>query len=79
MTPTPENKALLLQRLESHIRAVVGHFRDDVYAWDVVNEVIDPARPTASGGAPGSTSREPSTSTGRSRSPARSPPTPSST
>lgn len=41
MTPTPENKALLLQRLENHIRAVVGHFRDDVYAWDVVNEVID--------------------------------------
>jgi endo-1,4-beta-xylanase len=43
MTPTPENKALLLQRLESHIRAVVGHFGDDVYAWDVVNEVIDPS------------------------------------
>jgi len=43
MTPTPENKALLLQRLESHLRAVVGHFRDDVYAWDVVNEVIDPS------------------------------------
>ena len=44
MTPTPENKALLLQRLENHIRAVVGHFKDDVYAWDVVNEVIDPAQ-----------------------------------
>jgi endo-1,4-beta-xylanase len=44
MTPTPENKALLLQRLESHIRAVVGHFRDDVQAWDVVNEIIDPAQ-----------------------------------
>jgi endo-1,4-beta-xylanase len=45
MTPTPENKAILLQRLENHIRAVVGHFGDDVYAWDVVNEVIDPAQP----------------------------------
>jgi len=45
MTPTPENKALLLQRLESHVRAVVGHFKDDVSAWDVVNEVIDPAQP----------------------------------
>ena len=44
MTPTPENKALLLQRLENHIRAVVSHFGDDVWAWDVVNEVIDPAQ-----------------------------------
>ncbi len=43
MTPTPENKALLLQRLENHIRAVVSHFGDDVWAWDAVNEVIDPA------------------------------------
>ena len=45
MTPTPENKALLLLRLENHIRAVVSHFGDNVYAWDVVNEVIDPAQP----------------------------------
>ena len=44
MTPTPENKAILLQRLENHIRTVVGHFGDDVYAWDVVNEVIDPSQ-----------------------------------
>jgi endo-1,4-beta-xylanase len=44
LTPTPENKALLLGRLESHIRAVVAHFGDDVYAWDVVNEVIDPSQ-----------------------------------
>jgi len=42
MTPTPENKALLLARLENHIRAVVGHFGSDIYAWDVANEVIDP-------------------------------------
>lgn len=45
MTPTPENKALLLQRLENHIRAVVGRYKDDVYAWDVVNEVIDEGQP----------------------------------
>jgi GH35 family endo-1,4-beta-xylanase len=45
MTPTPENKALLLQRMENHIRAVVSHYKDDVYAWDVVNEVIDPTQP----------------------------------
>lgn len=44
MTPTPENKALLLQRLETHIRTVLTHFGPDVYAWDVVNEVIDPAQ-----------------------------------
>ena len=44
MTPTPENKALLLLRLETHIRAVVSHFGDDISAWDVVNEVIDPAQ-----------------------------------
>lgn len=45
MTPTPENKALLLQRLSRHIRAVVSHFGNDVYAWDVVNEPIDPSQP----------------------------------
>lgn len=42
MTPTPENRKLLLQRLERHIRGVVSHYKDEVYAWDVVNEVIDP-------------------------------------
>ena len=45
LKPTPENKALLLSRLEKHIRSVVGRYRDDVYAWDVVNEVIDPNQP----------------------------------
>jgi endo-1,4-beta-xylanase len=45
MQPTPENKALLLGRLRNHVRAVVFHFGDDVYAWDVVNEVIDPGQP----------------------------------
>jgi endo-1,4-beta-xylanase len=34
-----------LQRLEKHIREVVGHFKGEVYAWDVVNEPIDPAEP----------------------------------
>jgi endo-1,4-beta-xylanase len=45
MTPSPENRALLLQRMETHIREVVSHYRDDIYAWDVVNEVIDPSQP----------------------------------
>lgn len=44
MTATPENKALLLKRLENHIRTVVKHFGDSIYVWDVVNEVIDPAQ-----------------------------------
>jgi endo-1,4-beta-xylanase len=45
MTPTPENRALLLQRLRNHIQTVITHYGDDIYAWDVVNEVIDPAQP----------------------------------
>ena len=45
MTATPENKELLLKRLEEHIRAVVGRYKDDVNVWDVVNEVIDANRP----------------------------------
>ncbi len=44
LTPTPENKALLLQRMETHIRTVMDHYKNDVYAWDVVNEVIDPGQ-----------------------------------
>jgi endo-1,4-beta-xylanase len=42
LTPTPENKELVLQRLESHIRTVVPRYADIVTSWDVVNEVIDP-------------------------------------
>jgi endo-1,4-beta-xylanase len=38
---TEENKELVLTRLEEHIRAVVGRYKDDVNVWDVVNEVID--------------------------------------
>ncbi|GJF33396.1 hypothetical protein KNE206_60960 [Kitasatospora sp. NE20-6] len=41
MTATPENKALLLSRLEQHIKAVAGHYKGKLSAWDVVNEVID--------------------------------------
>lgn len=45
MTPTPGNKALLLDRLETHIRGVMGRYGDAIDTWDVVNEVIDPAQP----------------------------------
>jgi endo-1,4-beta-xylanase len=41
MLPTAANHDLLLARLENHVRNVVAHFGDKVYAWDVVNEVID--------------------------------------
>jgi endo-1,4-beta-xylanase len=45
LTPTPESKELVLQRLESHIRTVVARYADVVTSWDVVNEVVDPAQP----------------------------------
>ena len=41
MTVTAANKTLLLSRLENHIRAVATQYVNDIYAWDVVNEVID--------------------------------------
>ena len=45
LLPTPESKTLVLRRMDRHIREVVSHFKDQVYAWDVVNEVIDPNQP----------------------------------
>ena len=45
MQPSDANKALLLQRLQNHIRAVAGHFAGKLYAWDVANEVIDQTQP----------------------------------
>ncbi len=37
------NKKLLLERLDTHIRTVVERYKDDIVAWDVVNEVVDEA------------------------------------
>jgi endo-1,4-beta-xylanase len=45
LTPSPESKALMLQRLEDHVRTVVPRYDDVVSAWDVVNEVIDASQP----------------------------------
>lgn len=45
LPPTAESKALVLQHLEKHVREVVTHFKGQVYAWDVVNEPIDPTQP----------------------------------
>lgn len=38
----PATREQVLQRLKQHIATVVGHYRGRVYAWDVVNEAIDP-------------------------------------
>ena len=35
------NKALLLSRLKNHINALINHYQDKIYVWDVVNEAID--------------------------------------
>lgn len=37
----PASREQVLQRLRQHIATVVGHYRGQVYAWDVVNEAID--------------------------------------
>jgi endo-1,4-beta-xylanase len=34
-------KEVLLKRLKDHIQAVVSRYKGRIYAWDVVNEVID--------------------------------------
>ena len=38
--PDTVSKELLLKRLKEHITAVITRYKDVVYAWDVVNEVI---------------------------------------
>ncbi|MBP1965034.1 endo-1,4-beta-xylanase [Paenibacillus aceris] len=43
LTPSPESKQLVLERLEIHIRTLMNRYKDVVDAWDVVNEVIDPS------------------------------------
>lgn len=37
----PASRELVLERLRQHINTVVGRYKGKVYAWDVVNEVID--------------------------------------
>jgi endo-1,4-beta-xylanase len=35
------SKEVLLKRLEKHIKTVVSRYKDKIYAWDVVNEVVE--------------------------------------
>lgn len=35
------DRETVLQRIKSHINTVVGRYKQDIYAWDVVNEVIE--------------------------------------
>ncbi len=41
----PISKEVLLKRLEKHIKTLVGRYKGKIYAWDVVNEAIDPSQP----------------------------------
>ncbi len=45
MTGTPDEQALLIQRLQRHIQTVMTHFGSAVPIWDVVNEPIDESQP----------------------------------
>jgi endo-1,4-beta-xylanase len=37
----PADRELLLERMRSHIRTVVGRYKGRIHAWDVVNEALD--------------------------------------
>lgn len=41
LTESIAHQQILLDRMETHINAVADRYRDDVWAFDVVNEVID--------------------------------------
>jgi len=41
----PADVALLTERIQSHIKNLVQHFGTAVYAWDVINEPLNPSEP----------------------------------
>jgi endo-1,4-beta-xylanase len=44
-TSSPANQAAVTANIEEHIQNEVQHFGNKVYAWDVVNEPLDPNQP----------------------------------
>lgn len=44
-TDSPANQAVVTANIQEHIKNEVQHFGSRVYAWDVVNEPIDPNEP----------------------------------
>ncbi|GGO27045.1 beta-xylanase [Microbispora rosea subsp. aerata] len=45
LTSSPGDKALLLKRLENHVKTLVGRYKGKIAVWDVVNEVVDENQP----------------------------------
>ncbi|MGB0046493.1 MAG: endo-1,4-beta-xylanase, partial [Terriglobales bacterium] len=45
LTEGKYTSAELSEILERHIKAVVGHYRSKIFAWDVVNEAFDELHP----------------------------------
>jgi endo-1,4-beta-xylanase len=41
----PADVTLLTQRIQHHIQGVAQHYGNKIYAWDVVNEPLDPSQP----------------------------------
>ncbi len=44
-TNSPANQAVVTANIQEHIQNEVQHFGNKVYAWDVVNEPLDPSQP----------------------------------
>ena len=44
-TNSAANQALVTANIQEHIQSEVQHFGSKVYAWDVVNEPLDPTQP----------------------------------
>jgi len=44
-TNSPANQAVVIANIQEHIQSEVQHFGSKVYAWDVVNEPLDPSQP----------------------------------